>query len=285
MKGVPLRGKLAVIALTAVVAIVGAGATGYYVLAHAAPGRYALSGTPTSPKPAPSATMTAEQQRLADVCFRAGPPEARPRCMAQGDAYKSACQLNKPKASQPPAGLWITRSGSEAGFRLHEFFLGLQAPNEAVARTEQVAGGVVVARTAGVLTVTQACIGVSSLTVQSVDRVPAMDDTHGRDPIIVDILEGLDHPYAVFNAHDVTLPSNAMDGGRHRFDLPGELTIKGVTRPAIATLEAIAGDRNIEAVGTIPIVLSDFAMSLPENPMATIDPTATLEAHLFLERS
>lgn len=267
-------------ALTACVLLAGAG---LYVLGHAAPAPFALVGTRPSASLGPTPQNSAELAQVRAFCAEQAPPNELNRCLAGTSAYKSACGSLQASSASAPAGTWLMATGSAAGFRVHERFLQVQLPNEAVGRTDHVAGGLTITGSTGALRITRACVAVSTLSLRSVDEVPGFT-TSNRDGVIPGVLDGLDNPAAIFRAEDVALPTNATEGQRQTIHVSGNFSIHGVTKGVVASMEGIMQSGQLEVVGSFPITLEDYGMAPPENRMAAVDSTVTIEFHLYLDR-
>jgi len=259
-------------------------AAGYIAFSHNVPPRFTLSGSPSPAQPSPSGAVPA---RVARLCQDIAPPDKEAQCERGATAYQAACHQPKSTPGVARAGTWLVAAGSEAGMRVHEKFIDLQLPNEAVARTQQVAGGFVLSGSGNSTRVDSACIAVGTLLLHSVDTVPEMPllDTSQRDPVIAVVLDAVDDPVATFRATGLGLPSDFDDGTTHRLSVPGEFTIHGVTRDVVAPLEGTMKRTHAELVGSFTLKLAEYGMEPPENPMAAVDPTVTIEIHIFLDRS
>jgi polyisoprenoid-binding protein YceI len=212
-------------------------------------------------------------------------PRAQPTTVtAAPDPYLAACGDTSRSTALAPAGRWSIADGSLAGFRVHERFLQIQTPNEAVARTAQVAGAMILTGAASSLTVSKACVAVSTTSLHSVDRVPFMD-TRDRDGWFPDVLESRDYPVALFRTSDVTLPTETASGRKVTVPVSGQLTMHGVTRTVTLALEGTLNGDQVQLAGGFPIQLADYGMSFPENPVAEVEQTVTIEFQLFLDRA
>ena len=65
-------------------------------------------------------------------------------------------------------------------------------------------------------------------------------------------------------------------------DIVGELTLRGVTRPVTATVEARVSDGRIGIVGSIPVVFTDFDIVDPSLPGIVVEPDGLVEFVLVL---
>jgi YceI-like protein len=200
-------------------------------------------------------------------------PSVAPRSL------QAACPI---PPSQRGGELWVAGAGTQAGFRAHEVFLDIRLPHEAVARTDAVAGQMLMRRVdTSHVAIQNGCFAVELNTLTSVDTLPGMD-AHDRDQFYPDVLETRAYPFAVLALDHATIP---MFGSQpQRLTLSGELTIKGTPRPVNITVDAQTVAGGVQAVGSIAIDARDFTVHLPgegDSPVA-VDPHLTLEFLLVL---
>jgi hypothetical protein len=70
---------------------------------------------------------------------------------------------------------------------------------------------------------------------------------------------------------------------RRAEDARSAFTAHGVTRAGTAFLVAIIQGQRAEAAGSFSVELHDYGMAPPENRVAAVDSTVTIELHVFLE--
>ena len=62
----------------------------------------------------------------------------------------------------------------------------------------------------------------------------------------------------------------------------GNFTLHGVTKPVTLELQGRYDGRNVQVVGTMPIVFSDYGISAPTAPaVASVDDHGEMELQLF----
>jgi len=182
------------------------------------------------------------------------------------------------------AGEWKVTTGSIAGYRVKELFVGESAKHEAVARSSSVSGGVTVSGDAPsgyrVSTIT---ISVNLGDLHSVDSVVGRNVTQ-RDGIVGRQLDVLQFPNATFTASEVSIPG-PVAGQQVSVTIPGKLTIHGVTKDVNVTATAqLSGDK-VEIAGSVPATMADFGVSPPFAPFVTVDSTITIEFDIFLAKA
>jgi polyisoprenoid-binding protein YceI len=196
--------------------------------------------------------------------------------------------LSTPAASSPatPSGLtgtWKVTTGSLAGYRVQELFAGETSKHLAVAQTSSVTGGLTVNGDASGYQVSGIALTVDLTTLHSVDQVAGRNVSQ-RDGIVARQLDSQQIPLATFTAATASVPGTVTSTPAD-VTLLGKLTIHGVTRDVTTTAHAqVVGDK-IEIAGNVTINMADYSVSPPRAPFVTVDPTATIEFHVFLARS
>src|SRR6266567_8982946 len=181
-------------------------------------------------------------------------------------------------------GTWTVTSGSLAGYRVKEQFVGQSSTHEAVARTSGVTGTITITRSGDTYTLSTAKITVQLSGLASVDSVAGYNVTN-RDRIVQQALKVQSFPTAVFDASSVELPPAAATGQTVTVSVPGQLTIHGVTRDVTATLQLRVSGASAQVAGTIPTSMTDFGVNPPSIGFTTVQPVVTIEVSLNLTRS
>jgi polyisoprenoid-binding protein YceI len=246
----------------AVVAIVAIGVGGYLVYDTF------LRGDAVAPLALPSAS--------ADPLAEAS-PSAMP-----SDATSATTE---PAASPPAddgdlAGAWTVAAGSEAGYRVREQLANLPAESDAVGRTSDVTGAIVL--------VEGDSIELSEGTLE-VDTTTIVSDEGRRDNRLRD--EGLQtdqYPTASFTiTQPVEVPASALEGAASDITLVGDLTLHGVTKAVEIPAQALLADGQIQVAGSITFPLSDYDITAPNigGFIVSIADEGTLEFLIAFERS
>ncbi len=160
---------------------------------------------------------------------------------------------------------------SFAGYRVVEELVGGLGESVVVGRTTDVTGSIKLTETALVA----ASVEVEMTTVRT-------DDSH-RDSHMRKSLETKEFPLAVFTlVEPVVLPSGTFEGETFTGKALGDLTVKGVTRPAVFDLQATLIDETIVAVGTSEIVFSDYGVSVPTSAnVISVEDRGVIEFQLY----
>lgn len=157
-------------------------------------------------------------------------------------------------------GPWTVAADSEAGYRIKEEFLRDRLHVEAVGRTSDVSGSLLLAERPG------GGYEARGVTV-TVDLTTLRSDQSARDDkVFSEFLEPGNsgepqHPTATFVAAAVAVPANARDGQPFSVTTTGRLTIRGVNRNVPVTLECQLAGGTIRVAGSIPFTFEQFGIS------------------------
>lgn len=219
----------------------------------------------SSAPPAAPAAAPPQAAAPAQPAAPAGQTERGP-----APAGSSAAPADAPTAASELRFVF-TPGTSEARYRAREQFANAQLPNDAIGATKAVSGQVVVDGARNVVR------DASKITV---DLRGLESDQRQRDQYIQqNTLQTSQFPTAEFVPTEVrglaaTLPAS----GPLTFQMAGDLTVHGVTRPVVWDVQAqMAG---AEATGTArtPVTLADFGMAKPSVArIISIDDTIVLE--------
>ena len=175
---------------------------------------------------------------------------------------------------------------SQAGFRAHEKFAGIQAPHEAVARTERVAGWMTVRDYGAGVSVTGACVAIGLADLVSIDSLPGMN-TRDRDSAVRDMLNIDRHPFARFAiAAPTPVPRGLATEAGDRVAVVGYSEINGINRSATVALEArTSGGTQVLAAGSTAVMAEDYGVQVPkETEFIYVDSSITLEFAIVFQR-
>ena len=177
-------------------------------------------------------------------------------------------------ASGSVDGTWTVGPGSQAGYRVGEILLGRRG--EAVGRTTSITGTTEIEDS----TLKDASFTVDMRSIAS-DEERRDRQFHGR------IMDTATHPTATFRASGpVDLGSRPAVGEERTVEVPGELTLRGTTKPVTARLTARYTGSGIEVGGSIPITFSEWGIPNPSfGTFVTTDDRGLLELLLQLRRA
>jgi polyisoprenoid-binding protein YceI len=189
-----------------------------------------------------------------------------------------------PTATTGGAGTWTIGTGSLAGYRVKEQFVGQTSSHEAVARTSAVTGQVTITHSGDTYQLSAAKITVQLSNLASVDSVAGYNVTN-RDRIVRQSLDVSSFPTALFEAQSVTLPAAAAAGQAVAVSVPGKLTIHGVTKDVTASLQLRVTGSTAQIAGSISTNMTDFGVNPPTIGFTTVESAAQIEVSLNLARS
>jgi polyisoprenoid-binding protein YceI len=160
-------------------------------------------------------------------------------------------------AAVPLDGTWKVTTGSQAGYRVSEILFGQN--HEAVGRTTAVSGDATISGSK----VTAANVTVD-LTQVSSDQSRRDNQFQGR------IMNTSTYPTATFKlTQPIDLPSTT---GRVTTKATGDLTTHGVTKPAVADIQAERSGNTIRVSGSIPVTFANWNIPNPSfGPISTED--------------
>lgn len=186
-------------------------------------------------------------------------------------------------ASSGLAGTWKVTTGSLAGYRVQELFVGETSKHLAVARTSNVSGGLTVNGDASGYQVSGITLTADVSSLHSVDQVVGRNVTQ-RDGIVSRQLDVQQFPKATFTAASLSVPGTVTSSPAN-VTATGKLTIRGVTKDVTVSATAqVVGDK-IEIAGTTTINMTDYGVTPPQVPFTTVDRAVTIEFDVFLVKS
>ncbi len=242
-------------------------------------GLAACSAPSTSTSPAAVTTAPVQQPTTA------AQPTAAPTLVAQPTAAPTL--VAQPTAAPQPTTAAATGQGvrlvldsnnSQASYRAREQLLGRNLPSDAVGTTKGVKGQIMLGA-GGEPVPEQSQITVDLTTLQS--------DERRRDTFIKsDTLQTNRFPSATFVAKDIEgLPVPLPTSGDATFQLSGDLTVHGVTRPVTWQVTATFAGAAVNGSATTTVHISDFGMTPPKaGPVLSIEDQLTLEMNFSASR-
>jgi polyisoprenoid-binding protein YceI len=202
----------------------------------------------------------------------------QPPPVAQSPANEAQVDTPAPVEVEEGGALFtVAPEGSEARYRVQEQLAQRDLPNDAVGATNNVSGSIVVDQNGAVVPEQSRVV---------VDMASLESDSTRRDGYVRDnTLETQEYPTAEFVVREAPgLPNPLPTSGEARFQVVGDLTVHGVTRPA--TWDATAQfDREGATVNAVTsVAITDFGMTPPQvGPVLSIEDEAGLELDLRLE--
>ena len=171
----------------------------------------------------------------------------------------------------------VASTGNEVRYRVREQLAGIDFPNDAVGTTTSITGQIVIDDTGGVVSDASRFVVEAASITSDRDR---RDNYIRRRTLTVD-----QHPTIVLvptELRGLTMPDGA---GRDTFQIVGDLTVRGVTRPT--TWNATAQFRNGHVTGSAVtrFTFPDFQMEKPRvRSVLSVADTIALEYDFNLVR-
>jgi polyisoprenoid-binding protein YceI len=188
-----------------------------------------------------------------------------------------------PVSNSEPSGattaLVLDPAASKASYHAHEQLVGRNLPSEAVGTSSAVSGSIVLGPN-GSIPADQSRV--------SVDLRQLASDESRRDNFIKgNTLETNRYPTATFvPRQSAGLTTPLPSSGQATFELSGDLTVHGVTRPVTWQVSADFGEGDVRGDATTQVNISDFGMSPPKaGPVLSIQDGLTLEVAFHASRS
>lgn len=234
-----------------------------------------LVGCGTASAPPPTPTRTAATPTTAATTPAPSPTAATPAPAAPSPTATTA------PASQSTGDAVVFQlvpAESEARYRAREQLLGRSLPNDAVGRTNAVEGQIVF-NSDGTIDSERSRFTVDLRTLQS-------DETRRDNYIKQNTLEVDRYPNAEFQPTAASgLPWPLPSNGQLQFQLEGNLTVHGVTKPVTWNVQATVEEQRITGTATTQVTFEDFGMTPPRVPVVlSLEDTITLELDFTFER-
>jgi len=184
-------------------------------------------------------------------------------------------------------GPWTVAADSQAGYRIKEEFLRDRLHVEAVGRTSDVTGSLLLAeRPGGGYEARDVTVPVDLTTLRSDE--PARDDKVFSEFLEPGNSGEPQHPTATFVAPAVAVPADARDGQPFSVTTTGRLTVRGVSRDVPVTLDCQLAGGTIRVAGSIPFTFEQFGVSqLGEEffGFVAVEPQGTIEFLIAFSKS
>ena len=150
----------------------------------------------------------------------------------------------------------VAPDGNEVRYRINEQLARVDLPNDAVGKTRQVYGRLRISSD-GRIDSSQSDFVVNAGTLES--------DRQNRDRYVrTRTLETNRNPTVVFRPKSLRgLPRRLPTSGTHQFEVLGDLTIRGVTRPSTWKVKATARGGNVTGSAVTAFTFTDFEIAKP----------------------
>jgi len=171
----------------------------------------------------------------------------------------------------------VAPTGNEVRYRVREQLAGFDLPNDAVGKSANISGGIALDANGHVLPDASRFVIDASTFVSDRDR----RDGYVRGRLLV----AEQHPTIVFaptQVRGLTIPS---DSGTSSFDVLGNLTVRGVTRPTTWRATARFHDGRVSGTASTRFAFAEFDMEKPRvRSVLSVADTIGLEYDFTLVR-
>ena len=160
------------------------------------------------------------------------------------------------------AGLHLTvaPTGNEARYRIREQLVRMDLPSDAVGKTTEISGGIGVGADGQIILAESKFV----VTVGSLKSDRDMRDGYVRRRV----LETDQYPTVEFTPTGFRgLPKTLPTSGSHTFDVIGNLTVHGVTKPTTWHVTAEAKNGQVTGNASTLFTFADFNMPQPRVPV------------------
>jgi len=175
--------------------------------------------------------------------------------------------------------LVLDGAASQASYHARETLVGRSLPSDAVGTTKKVSGTIVLDGSGA---------PVADRSTITVDLTQLQSDESRRDNFIKgNTLNTNRFPTATFVPTSADgLPSPLPTSGSATFQLSGDLTVRGVTRPVTWQVTANFADAAMTGNATTRVQITDFGMTPPKaGPVLGIEDELTLELDFAATRA
>jgi polyisoprenoid-binding protein YceI len=201
---------------------------------------------------------------------------------------KTAAILSSPSSSPAVGGAltgkWVVARGSSAGYRATEQFVGVSGPNQAIADSTSIRGGMTIVDAGGQQAARQLKVEVDLTQLHSSDPASSRGGLQRDTFVRSNWLQSDQFPTGTYTVDSVIIPATAAGGGQQGLVTRGKLTIHGTTKDVeIPMMGQVTGTR-IEIVGSIVIDMTDYGVQPPSLAFTTVQPKVTIVFHVFFAR-
>jgi polyisoprenoid-binding protein YceI len=183
------------------------------------------------------------------------------------------------QAASGPDGTWTVNPGNSqnfVGYRVTEKLFANISETEATGRTDNVKATMTIDGTT-----------VNDVTVTADLRDLTSDNNFRDGRIRSEGLESDKFPEAKFVlTTPVTLSAVPTAGETVKTEASGDFTLHGVTKKVTISLEGRWDGKQVQVVGNLPIVFSDYGITAPTAPaVASVDDHGEMELQLFFDQA
>ncbi len=173
----------------------------------------------------------------------------------------------------------MAATGNTAGYRVREQLVSLTAPSDAVGTTDKVTGSLVITPDGKI---------VADQSKLVVDLTSLHSDRNSRDGFIQrSTLQTSTYPNATFVPTAVQgLSAPLPSSGQQSFQLVGNLTVHGVTKPVTLNVNSQVNGNDVTGQATTTFKFEDFGMTPPKaGPVLSVVDNIKLEIDFHLTKA
>ena len=153
----------------------------------------------------------------------------------------------------------VAPDGNEARYRVREQLMHHDLPNDAIGKTTGVTGGITIAPNGSIDT------SASKITI---DVTSLKSDKDRRDGYVQHrTLETEQYPSVVFVPTSVNGAKLPLGGTEQSFDVAGNLTVHGVTKPTVWHVKAKSSGNDVTGSGYTQFTFADMQLAQPRVPI------------------
>ena len=215
-----------------------------------------------------SARLIALAAGIAAAAASCAPPDAQSapadtvrssRAETAARAPQHALAAEAPSAA-PALRLVVAPAGNQVRYRVREQLVGVDLPNDAVGKTGKVSGAIALDADGRVLPAASRFV---------VDAATFTSDRDRRDGYVRGrLLSAEQYPTVVFvptELRGLTVP--LPTSGTKAFELVGDLTVRGVTRPTVWRVTAQFQEGRVTGAAWTAFTFADFGLQQPRVPV------------------
>jgi polyisoprenoid-binding protein YceI len=184
-----------------------------------------------------------------------------------------------PRAAAAPKAVRyvVAPDGNEARYRVREQLMHHDLPNDAVGKTSGVTGSISIGSNGSIDT------AASKITI---DVTQLKSDQDRRDGYVQHrTLETAQYPSVVFVPTSVTGAKLPLGDTEQSFDVAGNLTVHGVTKPTVWHVKAKSSGSDVTGNGYTQFTFADVQLAQPSVPvLLSVADTIRLEYDFHLVR-
>ncbi|MEP6905043.1 MAG: YceI family protein, partial [Gemmatimonadales bacterium] len=207
------------------------------------------------------------------VAIRCAPADSDAATTRNEPGARTSMSMPATKGVSSVAGLHLTvaPAGNEVRYRIREQLANIDLPNDAIGRTGEITGGIGVTTDGRIIPAeSKFTINVAKLTS---DR--SMRDNYVRRRL----LETDQFPTVEFTPTSMRgLPKTLPTTGAHTFEMLGNLTVHGITKPTWWSVTAELKNGQVTGSASTLFTFSDFNLPQPRVPVVlSVNDTIRLE--------